>query len=442
MAVALTVSALTCGLMFLAALKKPSLTITLKARNKRLSIGTYWIISLIGGVVLLAVGSVSLREVWSGISADTAINPLKILALFISMTALSVFLDEAGFFGYLAARSVSGTGGSQKRFFIRLYILVSLLTVFTSNDIVILTFTPFICFYAKNAGVNPVPYLVAEFVAANSLSLTFIIGNPTNVYLATFCGIGFWKYFTVMLLPAVFSGATGFIMTYLIFRKQLSQPIEPTAAEVKITDKPMLVVGLCALIACTVLLAISSYVGFEMWLVAVGFALGLMLIALIYSLAKGSRPTAVIRTLSRSPVELIPFVLSMFTIVMALDRHGVTERLSRLLAAGELTGISYGVASFLFANLINNIPMSVLFGSVTSYASSNALQAVYASVIGSNIGAFLTPVGALAGIMWLNILREKDIKFGFGDFVKYGIIISLPVLAAALGGMYLSLAIF
>ena len=28
---------------------------------------------------------------------------------------------------------------------------------------------------------------------------------------------------------------------------------------------------------------------------------------------------------------------------------------------------------------------------------------VYATVIGSNIGAFLTPIGALAGIMWIKI---------------------------------------
>jgi len=67
--------------------------------------------------------------------------------------------------------------------------------------------------------------------------------------------------------------------------------------------------------------------------------------------------------------------------------------------------------------------------------------AVYSAIIGSNIGAFLTPVGALAGIMWLNILKEKEVKFTFRDFVKYGVVLALPVLAAAVGGLYLMLAV-
>ncbi|MEG1535559.1 MAG: ArsB/NhaD family transporter, partial [Clostridia bacterium] len=66
---------------------------------------------------------------------------------------------------------------------------------------------------------------------------------------------------------------------------------------------------------------------------------------------------------------------------------------------------------------------------------------VFASVIGSNIGAFLTPVGALAGIMWSSILRHNGIKFSFVDFLKYGFAIAIPTLLASLGGLYLSFAI-
>jgi arsenical pump membrane protein len=39
-----------------------------------------------------------------------------------------------------------------------------------------------------------------------------------------------------------------------------------------------------------------------------------------------------------------------------------------------------------------------------------SLRAVYASIIGSNIGAFLSPVGALAGVMWMSILKRHDIR--------------------------------
>ena len=65
-----------------------------------------------------------------------------------------------------------------------------------------------------------------------------------------------------------------------------------------------------------------------------------------------------------------------------------------------------------------------------------------ATVIGSNLGAFFTPVGALAGIMWSGILKRHGVKFGYGDFLKMGVTVALPALAAALGGLYLSLALF
>lgn len=441
MAATLTISIITCVGMLLTILIKPSVRV--KAGGFQFSLGLYWLVSLAGAILLLAVGAIGLSDVWAGLTADSAINPLKILTLFISMTALSVFLDEVGFFKYLAVKSLARIKGSQKRFFIQLYILVSILTVFTSNDIVVLTFTPFICYYAKNADVDPVPYLVGEFVAANSLSLTLIIGNPTNIYLATSYGIDFGRYFVVMFLPALLAGGAGFAMAYLLFRKKLSKPIATSDMEASIADKPMLIVGLCALGLCTVLLAVSSYVGFEMWYISLAFALGLLQFALVYSLIKRRKPAEIGRTLKRSPLELIPFVISMFVIVLALNAHDITKMLGEKLAAGNFTILSYGGASFLFANLINNIPMSVLFSSAAAYVpAAYTLPAVYAAVVGSNIGAYLTPVGALAGIMWLSILKTHNVRFGFLDFVKYGVFISVPAMLAALGGLYLSLLIF
>lgn len=63
-------------------------------------------------------------------------------------------------------------------------------------------------------------------------------------------------------------------------------------------------------------------------------------------------------------------------------------------------------------------------------------SAVYSTVVGSNIGAFLTPIGALAGIMWSSILKEHGLKFGYVDFLKMGIFIALPTVIATLGVLY------
>ena len=69
-----------------------------KIRLGPLRMGSYWLVALIGALLLLATRRVPLSTVWEALVSDTAINPLKILILFISMTILSIYLDELGFF--------------------------------------------------------------------------------------------------------------------------------------------------------------------------------------------------------------------------------------------------------------------------------------------------------------------------------------------------------
>ena len=76
--------------------------------------------------------------------------------------------------------------------------------------------------------------------------------------------------------------------------------------------------------------------------------------------------------------------------------------------------------------------MSVLFSSILENSRSNT-EAIYATVVGSNLGACFTPIGALAGIMWSSILREHKLKFGYFDFLKIGVTVAIPALIAALG---------
>ena len=84
--------------------------------------------------------------------------------------------------------------------------------------------------------------------------------------------------------------------------------------------------------------------------------------------------------------------------------------------------------------------MSVLFCPIIGSASAAITQpAVYAAIVGSNLGALLTPVGALAAIMWSNILKKNDVPFKFTSYIKNGVIVSIPALFAALAMLSLGL---
>ncbi len=423
---AIVISLLTCVSLVILAVFRVKIKIAGRSHE------IYYLAPFLGGVLVLIFGLVSIKDVLTAFTEDSSANVLKIVVLFISMTFIAVFIDETGFFEYLACVFVKKAGQSQIKIFICFYLLVSVLTVFTSNDIVILTFTPFICQFAKRAGFNPIPYVVAEFVGANTWSLLFLIGNPTNIYITQFFNVDFFEYLSVMWLPTILAGTFSFITLLLIFRKSLTTPTEKLEKEAHLKDKTLAIIGLTILFICTVLIAISSYIGLEMWIVSASSALILLIVVLVIRLIRKQKPQIVITTLKRVPWQMIPLLIGMFIVVLSLVGQGYPQKIAEVLSFGN-DKITYGVCSTLLANLVNNIPMSVLFSQVLNFATSKG--AMYATIIGSNIGAFLTPLGALAGLMFTNILHRHDVKFSFLSFVKYGSILSITALIGGLLGL-------
>lgn len=404
-----------------------------KIKIKKLEFQPYWLVCLIGALLIVIFGFVKLDFLWSELIKDTSVNPIKILTLFISMTILSVYLDELGLFKYLATLAIKRAKCTQMSIFIYLYVITSFLTVFTSNDIIILTLTPFICYFCKNAKISPIPFLISEFVSANTWSMMLIIGNPTNIYLGTMANIEFFEYIKVMTLPTIAGGITSFLLIVLIFRKSLNKPMMVTNVECTLTNKFMLYVGIIHLVGCIILLSISSYIDLEIWLITLIFALSLLIITFVYQIITNNKNNIILRTIKRAPWTLIPFVISMFVMVLSLSSVGIPNMINDNLKNGNII-LEYGLLSFVSANLMNNIPMSVFFSNclLDLAGTTGYLKATYATIISSNIGAFLTPIGALAGIMWMSILKKNEVDFSFGTFMKYGTIIAIPTLIVSL----------
>ncbi len=389
----------------------------------------YSFIPLVGGILLVIFGSLTWNEVLVSFIENTSVNPIKILVLFLSMTVYSLILDRTGFFSYISGMVLAKAGNSQIRVFTALYAVIAILTVFTSNDIVILTFTPFICKFCRSAEIDVIPYLIMEFVVANTWSLFLLIGNPTNIYISGAFNISFTEYLSTMVLPTVAAGLVSLAVILLMFGKRLKKEIHTEQKIPTIKDKVLMWIALSHLFVCIILLAISQYTGMEMWFISLGVALSCVAFSFVWLLISKQGLAPLKSSLLSMPYEIIPFVVGMFVIVMGLDKAGVTVFISELFsgAGGVLT---YGVAALAASNFLNNIPMSVLFSKIL--AVSPSMSEIYATIIGSNIGAFITPVGALAGIMWSSIIKQNRVKLSVIKFVLYGIAIGVPSLLAAL----------
>lgn len=172
-------------------------------------------------VALLVTTIVPFETLQQGIIGDENIRPWQILVLFFSLAYVCISLDLTGVFEATAIWAAQKAGNHPLRLFVAFFALASALTVVTSNDIVILTLTPIIIECCKKLSLDPWPLLVGQFMAANTLSVALIIGNPTNLIIAGAQNISFAEYLRCMILPAVVAAASCFVALYLYYRKAL-----------------------------------------------------------------------------------------------------------------------------------------------------------------------------------------------------------------------------
>ena len=414
-----TITAFICSIMFL-----PQITV-----GKKLTIKIYPFIPLLGAGFMLILGGAHMSEIVSAFVEDSSVNPIRILILFLSMTVFSLILEQTGFFEHISGVILRKSGHSQHKIFLSMYTVISVLTVFTSNDIVILTFTPFICHFCKAAKIDAIPYLIMEFVAANTWSLLLLIGNPTNIYISGAFEIGFAEYVRTMVLSTVAAGLMSLLVMSVIFRKKLRGEITVNTDIAPINDRVLMWVSLLHLAACVILLAISQYIGAEMWIISLWMAISALICSSLCRIFRKKSLSPIGHAIAKMPYEIIPFIIGMFIIVLALEQNDITRLVGELLSF-DRSVFSFGLLSFLFSNVLNNIPMSVLFSKILGETST--VGQIYATIVGSNLGAFITPVGALAGIMWSNLLKQNHVNLSTLKFIGMGILIGFPSIAAAL----------
>lgn len=144
------------------------------------------------------------------------------------------------------------------------------------------------------------------------------------------------------------------------------------------------------------------------------------------------------------PFAVIPFIVCMFVLVEALVESGwvgaAADVLASLIGDSSLRGAGIMLSlSTIACNAVNNQPMTILATRILLSAEFSALPSpvlrasMFATIAGSNLGANVTLIGALAGVMWIRLLREKGVQLSFAEFSKAGIVVMAPVLVVTTG---------
>ncbi|MCZ7355667.1 MAG: ArsB/NhaD family transporter [Candidatus Methanoperedens sp.] len=361
-----------------------------------------------------------------GISTPEMPQPLvttwNVVIILATLMVISTLLDDYGFFEYCASRAIHASKNSGKRLFLYTFVVVSIISLFAGNDVVILTTTPIILIFCTKAGINPKPFMYVSFFAANTFSMPLYIGNLTNILIGDSFRLDYFGFTKYMLIPTLAAALVNYYLIMYIFRKQIPEHFKSQDnGRTAIKNGFLVALGLAVLFAVIVLGGVANYYKLPLSVVTLGGAL----ILLIFERRPSYR-------LKRVSWNVVLFVIGLFIVVKGLEVSGVADYAGEVLFAnmsGNILAATFSLSliSAFVCNLINNIPMTAMMLSIVQHAgltSQMNTAMAYSLVIGSNLGANFTTFGALAGILWLESARRYGWSTKMTDLLKIGLFVT------------------
>ena len=385
-----------------------------------------WAVAVAAAVVVVLVGALSVHD------ARTALGRLGPTVGFLA--ALLVLADacrRAGVFDALGALMAFGSRRRPGRLLAMVFLAAAGTTAVLSLDATIVLLTPIVFATAARLPASPRPHVYACSHLANSASLLLPVSNLTNLLAFAAAGVSFTRFAALMALPWLVAIAVEWIVLSRVFADDLRSAAAPVAGQ-RAEERPALPVFALAVIALTLLgFGISSIVGVApVWFAAAG--------AVVLTLRRP--PDSLTSLVSAAEPTFLVFVLALGVVVTAAGNHGLSSVVDSLLPHGASLPALLGVAavSAVLANMVNNLPATLI---IVAVVSASAPGAVLAMLIGVNVGPNLTYVGSLATLLWRRIVHAHDEDIDTREFLKLGALTVPAALVASTVALWLALQV-
>ena len=360
---------------------------------------------------------------------------------FIAIIIISLLLDEAGFFKWIALHVARFAKGNGHRLFAFIVLLGAVVSAFFANDGAALILTPIVIAILLALRFSPattLAFIMAAGFIADTASLPLVVSNLVNIVSADFFKVPFDRYALVMVPVNIISVLASLVVLYGFYRKDIPNAYalewvdEPNSA---ITDKATFTTGWVVLAAL-----LFGFFVFEPMGVPISVIAGLGALVLLIVAYMGKK-LSIMPVVKNAPWQIVIFSLGMYLVVYGLKNAGLTDYLATLLQGLEQQGllvatVGTGFLSAILSSVMNNMPtvliqaLAIDGAHITSPMIKEAM--VFANVIGCDLGPKITPIGSLATLLWLHVLATKNIKVSWGYYFKVGMILTLPVLLATL----------
>lgn len=369
--------------------------------------------AIVGAVLMFMTGAVR---------ADDSLRLIHFgtIVLLFSMMLVVAYLHLAGFFNWVTELVV--TRLKPHHLLPTVIFLSGLLSAFFVNDIICLVMVPFVLKVTGRMGIKPIPYLLAVATASNIGSTATITGNPQNILIGSYSGIGY-RDFLLHLGPVALVGLflDWLVLWWLYFRGRVHDVrTEPALKAVQIEHAALLKASIIATLVLAGFLA-----GFPPPLVAsVGAA--------VLLITRTRDPHLVYEEVDWG---LLVFFVGLFLIVGGAENAGLTKH---LLGFGERFNLQhlgvFTLVTAILSNFVSNVPAVMLLKSLVSQFA-NPHSAWLTLAMASTLAGNLTVTGSVANIIVVERAR-KDAVIGFFDYFRIGLPVTL--LTLLFGWLWLS----
>lgn len=406
----------------------------------------------IGAMIVIISGSVSLTDL--GVITETISGAaITILATIV----MAIVLESFGFFHWMAEKLAEKAKGSGIRLFWYINLLCFLMTLFFNNDGSILITTPILVMLLNNMGLKneqKIPYLLSGALIATASSAPIGVSNIVNLIALKIVHMTLYLHTAMMFVPAtlglLFLSGLLFLRFYKVLPKTVPTKVSglthpnyhplmsnPTHSLERERSRFMRNI-LLFVFAVRLSLFAASFLAIPVSIMAVFGSL----VLLGWRWASLKIPPG--DMLKKTPWYIIVFAFSMYVIIYGLNNIGLTDWLISFMhpmVSGSLlhASLSMGVLLSILSNIFNNHP-ALMIGTLTltkMHLDPLTLKVSYlANVIGSDMGSLLVPIGLLATLMWMHILKRGKVKITWRQYMKTTILVIPPVVIVTLIILY------
>lgn len=392
-----------------------------------------------GAAVIGALATVALGAVPLGAVPDVLLPLVHPLVTIVSLMVITLIADRVGLFELLARFIAKRAGGDGRRLFAYVFFLGAATGALFTNDATVLIFTPLVYQLIEDVQDgswslrNKIPYYFAVLNIAN-LVAPFVIGNPINIIVASLFRVDFLEYARWMALPALISAAATYACLRLLFGRAIPERYDSSKIALAVRSEPRaaLVGTGGVLVLVLVGFFVGHSIGIPIWTVALGGA-----VLLLSSAVKGVDRVRVIKHVAW---DVLIFVVGIFIVVNGLKRAGLTDQLLRLVvqvAGSSPVALIFtdGIIAALCSSVMNNHPTAYAFALAIDDMTVGPLvkrMLIFSSLIGGDLGPKMLPIGSLAALLWLRLLRDKGIHIDYRSYVRIGIPVTMSAVLLSL----------